>query len=250
MRVDRESRISRHIRSNVLGLVAIFMALGGTAYATHPDGANTISSGDIIDGQVQNPDLGPSSVTTDKVASSTLTGSDVATGGLFGSDLATDTVTSSDIATGAISTNEFSSSIPAARVTHASGQVVPNATAATLSFDSERYDTAAMHSTSSNTSRLTAPVTGIYEVTANVRWSGAQFTAGASTVTLRKNGSGLVAWEEDAGNDANLITTTARLAAGDYLEVVVSQTSGSSKTIGSLAEYSPEFSMTWLTRVP
>jgi hypothetical protein len=243
------ARIGSFMRHNVLGLVAIFIALGGTAYATHPGGANTISSGDIIDGQVQNPDLGPSAVTTDKVATSTLTGSDVATSGLFGSDIATDTLTSSDIATGAIGTSEHSHLIPVARVTHSSGQVVPDTTLAVLSFNTERYDTAGLHSTTSNTSRLTAPVTGIYEVTADVRWSGAQFSAGASTVQLRKNGSTIVAWEEDAGNDANLVTTTARLAAGDYIEVLVSQLSGSSKTIGSIAEYSPEFSMTWVARV-
>ena len=81
--------IRQHLRSNVVGYIALFcFAMGGTAYATHPGGANTISTGDIQDGQVQNADLGPSAVTTDRVANSTLTGSDVATSGLLGSDIA------------------------------------------------------------------------------------------------------------------------------------------------------------------
>jgi hypothetical protein len=46
--------------------VLIFIALGGTAYASHPGGANTISSGDIIDGQVQNADLGSNAVSGSK----------------------------------------------------------------------------------------------------------------------------------------------------------------------------------------
>ncbi len=42
------------------------IALGGSAYATHPGGANTINSGDIIDGQVQNADLGSNAVSGSK----------------------------------------------------------------------------------------------------------------------------------------------------------------------------------------
>ncbi|MEK6326266.1 MAG: hypothetical protein AABM66_01920 [Actinomycetota bacterium] len=180
--------IRQHLRSNVVGYIALLcFAMGGTAYATHPGGANTISTADIIDGQVQNADLGPSAVTGPKVSPGTLDGSDVVTGGLLGSDIATDTLGSVDIGANAVGTSEHSTSIPAARVTRTTGQVVPHA------------------------------------------------TAGRST--------GL-AWEEDDGNRANGFSTMARLVAGDYVELIVSQLSGSSKTIGSFPEYSPEFSMT------
>jgi Sulfatase-modifying factor enzyme 1 len=75
--------VSRYLRSNVLGLVAISIALGGTAYATHPGGQNTISSSDIInnevrtedlrDGAVNAADLRTDSVITGKIADGAVT---------------------------------------------------------------------------------------------------------------------------------------------------------------------------------
>jgi hypothetical protein len=124
--------ISNHIRSNVVAYVALFFALsGGVAFATHPGGANTISSADIIDNAVRTedlrdanvttPDLRPGAVTSAKVADDTtplaLTGTDVANGSLTGGDLAADSLGAADlapnsagnseIATGAVSTDEI-----------------------------------------------------------------------------------------------------------------------------------------------
>lgn len=257
------ARIGSFIRHNLLGLVAIFIALGGTAYATHPSGANTISTGDIIDGQVQNADLGSSAVTGAKVFPSTLNGSDVAPGGLTGSDIAADSLASSDIgpsavgssevADGSLGTAEVATSIPAARLTRTSGQGIPFNTTTALNFNSERYDTASMHSTSSNLSRLTAPVTGIYEVSAHVNW--ANFN-GVRHLRLRKNGTTVVASQSAADaalhTDTQSISSMARLAAGDYVEAVVAHQSFdvATESIDQTPEYSPEFSMTWLAPGP
>ena len=47
------NRFSAHLRSNVVGYVGLFFALsGGVAWASHPGGQNTISTADIINGQV------------------------------------------------------------------------------------------------------------------------------------------------------------------------------------------------------
>src|SRR5687768_17312724 len=46
----------RHIRSHAIAYVALFVALGGTAVAL--PGANTVNSGDIINGQVKPQDAG------------------------------------------------------------------------------------------------------------------------------------------------------------------------------------------------
>jgi formylglycine-generating enzyme required for sulfatase activity len=63
------SRIGRHVRGNVVNYVALFLAMtGGVAWATHPDGANTISSGDIIDNEVDTPDIRDGAVSTAKLA--------------------------------------------------------------------------------------------------------------------------------------------------------------------------------------
>jgi hypothetical protein len=82
-------RIRAHLRTNVVGYVAIFLfAIGGTAYATHPGGVNTISSGDIINneirsedirsGAVQNSDTAPDSVTSGKIKNQEVRSGDVA----------------------------------------------------------------------------------------------------------------------------------------------------------------------------
>jgi hypothetical protein len=77
------AKIRGFIRHNVLGLVAIFIALSGTAYATHPGGANTISSGDIQDNQVRSVDVRDDTLQA---------------GGLQAVDLRADSVGSSEVA--------------------------------------------------------------------------------------------------------------------------------------------------------
>ncbi len=67
--------ISRFLRSNALGLVAIFIALCGTASAL-PHHAS-IRSKDIANGSIRAVDLAPNAVTSPKVAPDTLTGADI-----------------------------------------------------------------------------------------------------------------------------------------------------------------------------
>jgi hypothetical protein len=102
------ARIAAYIRQHHLGLVAIFLALSGTAYATHPGGANTISTEDIINNEirsedirsanVQNPDLGNSAVTSGKIAEGHVRTADVLDDNLTGTDIAnTDSLGSPEI---------------------------------------------------------------------------------------------------------------------------------------------------------
>ena len=57
-------KLGSHIRGNVVGYIALFVALAsGSAYAV-----NTISSTDIVDGQVKTADLGSGAVTNGKLA--------------------------------------------------------------------------------------------------------------------------------------------------------------------------------------
>ena len=67
--------ISNHIRLNIWGIVALFVALGGTAAAL--PGKNTIDSGDIKKAQVKRGDLAPNSVDGSKVTDDSLKGADV-----------------------------------------------------------------------------------------------------------------------------------------------------------------------------
>lgn len=100
------SRIYTYVRNHHLGLVAIFIAMSGTAYATHPGGANTIDSGDIIDAEVKTADveaqaitgtrLAPSSVNSAKVVDGSLTGIDIANSSVSGGDITNQSLTDSD----------------------------------------------------------------------------------------------------------------------------------------------------------
>jgi hypothetical protein len=102
------SRVSAHIRSNIVGYVAVFIALSGTAYA-----ADTIGSSDVIDesllsqdlknGEVRSSDIDNGGISTDDISNSngvlsgdvrddTLPG-----GGLAAVDLRADSVGTSEV---------------------------------------------------------------------------------------------------------------------------------------------------------
>ncbi|HZA89212.1 MAG TPA: hypothetical protein VE401_03185 [Solirubrobacterales bacterium] len=98
-----EAKIRDHIRSNVVGYVALFFALSlGTAYATHPGGANTISSGDIINGEVKNDDLDANSVGSGKINDGGVQAADLAAGAVGTNKLQNSAVTSGKILDGGV----------------------------------------------------------------------------------------------------------------------------------------------------
>ncbi len=85
-----KARMLNHIRSNVVGYLALFLILtSGTAYAL--DGRNTVFSDDIVNGEVKTADIGNGQVRSTDVADDTtgfaLTGADVANGSLTGLDV-------------------------------------------------------------------------------------------------------------------------------------------------------------------
>ena len=102
-------------------------------------------------------------------------------------------------------------------------------------WDSEVVDTDSMHSVSVNPSRLTATTAGVYSTFAQV-----SFTAnatGARAIQIRKNSGGVVSGgtqvvQNNSGNAGAAIGAGAlcvkdvTMAAGDYLEVFIYQSSG------------------------
>src|SRR5690348_1130914 len=69
-------RVSEHLRRNVYGLVAIFIALGGSAVAANV-AKNSVTSKSIKNGQVKRDDLADGAVNGAKVAPDSLTGDQV-----------------------------------------------------------------------------------------------------------------------------------------------------------------------------
>jgi hypothetical protein len=177
---------------------------------------------------------------------------DIADGAVSRPKLADGAVSGAKVADRSLGTAKVARSIPAVRVTHSVNQIITQGPDATLRFDSERYDSANMHSNATNNSRLTAPVTGIYEIGANVEWD--VNSAGRRRLAVLKNGTTFIAFEqippvsnETTGQE---LTTQARLRAGDFVQAQVLQNSGGSLNVLKLNEYSPEFSMTWLAPGP
>lgn len=74
----------------IVALIALFVALGGTAAALR--GSNTVFSNDIVKGAVKNGDLANLSVTNPKLDAGAITGIKVADGSLGGADVASNSL--------------------------------------------------------------------------------------------------------------------------------------------------------------
>ncbi len=105
-----------------------------------------------------------------------------------------------------------------ARVRNSTNQSVNSSVLAALTWDTEDYDTSAYHSTSSNTSRLVAPVDGYYLILGSIEYGAGGFNA--SDIYL--NGTTpIAAFANSFSSSAsyrNQVTTVTYLTAGDYVE--------------------------------
>ena len=117
----------------------------------------------------------------------------------------------------------------------------------TLTFDSERWDTANLHDTATNTSRLKAPVAGKYYIFANITWD-TPLGSGFWGLRVVLNGKTAVGEQTLPNSGASFRTsmsigTVYALNAGDYVEVQVFQNSGGSLAVKQITATSPEFGM-------
>lgn len=140
-------------------------------------------------------------------------------------------VTLTDAGAGSTLTVGLSAAFSGARVYHSTTQsITTSGTAQALVFDTEAYDTDAYHSTVSNTSRLTAPVTGKYHIEGVINY--ASNATGNRRAQVRLNGTTTIASGTDTVSANSGFTTFAHvacdysLAAGDYVELMATQNSG------------------------
>ena len=88
------ARFRSHVHSNVVGYVALFVALGGTgAYA-----ANTIGSEDVIDDSLQSQDIKNLTIGTNDLAINSVFGSRIRDQAILSSHVVDDALTGADIA--------------------------------------------------------------------------------------------------------------------------------------------------------
>jgi hypothetical protein len=141
--------------------------------------------------------------------------------------------------------------IPGARVTRSSALATTSHAVTAVTFDQEAFDTANLHD-ETNGSRLTAPIAGMYSITAAVRW--AFNTTGTRFAGISSNGT--LVWVASSWIPATVglntrtdqvVSTILRLSAGEFVEVMVFQDSGSSLDLESTgSDAQPSLAMVWM----
>lgn len=118
-----------------------------------------------------------------------------------------------------------------ARVTMSVDAAVSHDTVATISWDTESFDTDSIHSTVTASNRLTVPTGVSYvDLTAMITW--ASSSSGAQRFSeIKKNGTTRVAASRTPPVDASestMLSGPLAVTGGDYFDVSVYQDSGSS----------------------
>lgn len=142
----------------------------------------------------------------------------------------------------------FLANPPTCRVFRSTTQTLTTGVAAAIAFDSERFDTDTMHSTVSNTERITFTTAGVYVVTGILTY--ASNATGNRVTYIRINGAASLGYDLRAavsGDTTNaIVTTTYKFAAADYVELIGIQNSGGNLLTGSTGNYGAEFSAAWV----
>ena len=109
---------------------------------------------------------------------------------------------------------------------------IADSTWTTVTYNAENYDTDGFHSTSTNTERITIPTGkgGKYQIFCNIIW--ADSVVGRRQMRLMKNGSELlrVYGPKVDGTTTYTLYTVESLAATDYIEIQVNQSSAGALT--------------------
>jgi hypothetical protein len=120
-----------------------------------------------------------------------------------------------------------SSQRPVCRVVANAVQSIPDNTQTAITFGQEDIDTHGAHSTSSNTSRVTPTVAGIYDARGTIHLS-ARGDYTAVNVIIRKNGTTNIAPAERAGNNTAIVASSWATSVlidmngtTDYLEITI-----------------------------
>lgn len=125
------------------------------------------------------------------------------------------------------------------------GQTLTTATYAAVTFNTEDYDVGGLHSTVTNTSRLTIVRAGYYRFTAALVW--ASNATGIRKAYMLKNGTttlvNISGTAVSGSAHSEQLSATVYMAVNDYAEVFAYQSSG-----GNLA-LDPSAGSTWFEAI-
>lgn len=123
----------------------------------------------------------------------------------------------------------------ACRVWRSTTQAIATGSVVQVAWDSEVYDPLGMHSTSSNTERIYVKSNGLYVINAHIYFE-PKAGGGNRLLKVTKNGTtDLRTWLDWPGTQEVVggISCTEVMAAGDYVDVRIVQTSGTSLNVSS-----------------
>lgn len=202
----------------VLGVLCGILVSGTAAFATV--GINSVRSKHVKNNALLGADI----------KNGTLTALDLAANSVESAELAAGSVTSAELAADSITTADFDV-VPAARAGRGANLATVTASTTVFAMDTEIFDTADLWDVA-NPERLTAPIAGIYQVSAGVRFSSTS-SVGDRSLILYKGALGtpneIGSSRAPAASTADTMATVSSLvtlAAGEYVQARVIQSSG------------------------
>lgn len=204
------NQIGEHLRSNVVGYVAVFLALCGGAYAAGLE-KGSVGSKQIKNGEVKEADLADKAVSGKKIVDGDVKGSHLADMAVSGKKIVDGAITSPKLIDGAVSSPKLGNgavtpsklgTLPTAGLFGATynetggnfcagaNSSFPNNTLSSVEFTAEQFDTAGLASPLGTDcySGINALPPGTYVVTASVTW--AQNATGVRAISILVGGGG------------------------------------------------------------
>jgi hypothetical protein len=261
--------------ANVTSSLALFLVLtGGLAFAALK---NSVTTKQIKDGQVKTQDVGDGEIGFSDLDSNSVGSPKIINGSVLGPDLGADSVGAGAIAAGAVRAEEIGNAsvgpdqlsdgavgtpqigaVPAVKVVASAQIPYADSTSAAIPFDSETapaFDPFGMHDPA-QPARLSAPVDGIYQVEALLRWQHDPDDDDVFRLSLRKTtGPTTIAFVSQRGDtgfsqDPTTLSigSLVELDAGETVELVAVQDNFDNDPLNILTSSGmPYMSMHWVS---